>query len=187
MARRGFPLGPLLAHSSLGRRRPSDQIRRSSGSSARTKQRRRRPPLNPRSLSPSPFSLHATQRRPERPWRLGKRVAGAAVGPLAGARAPPVRERAAVERPGGGALSPRARALVPPASRTASGCLLWSARLARAALIRPAQVRPWVTHRPSKSGVPFPLGLGFETFLSDPRSSCFSLTFVSIRTRNFLS
>ena len=41
-------------------------------------------------------------------------MAGAAVGPLAGARAPPVRERAAVERPGGGALSPRARALVPP-------------------------------------------------------------------------
>ena len=40
-------------------------------------------------------------------------MAGAAVGPLAGARAPPVRERAAVERPGGGALSPRARARAP--------------------------------------------------------------------------
>ena len=40
-------------------------------------------------------------------------MAGAAIGPLAGARAPPVRERAAVERPGGGALSPRARARAP--------------------------------------------------------------------------
>ena len=40
-------------------------------------------------------------------------MAGAAVGPLAGARAPPVRERAAVEQPGSGALSPRARARAP--------------------------------------------------------------------------
>ena len=31
LARRGFPLGPIVAHSSLGHRRPSDQIRRSSG------------------------------------------------------------------------------------------------------------------------------------------------------------
>ena len=109
-------------------------------------------------------------------------MAGAAVGPLAGARAPPVRERAAVERPGGGALSPRARALVPPASRTASGCLLWCAPLARAALIRPAQVRPWVTHRPSKSGVPFPLGLGlvlgFRLFFSF--SICIELLFLCL-------
>ena len=40
-------------------------------------------------------------------------MAGAAVGPLAGTRAPPMRERAAVERPGGGALSPCARARAP--------------------------------------------------------------------------
>ena len=53
-------------------------------------------------------------------------MAGAAIDPLAGARAPPMRERAAVEWLGGGAPSPRA--LVPPASRTASGCLLlWCA------------------------------------------------------------
>jgi len=45
-------------------------------------------------------------------------VAGAAIDPLAGARAPPMRERAAVEWLGGGAPSPRA--LIPPASRTAS-------------------------------------------------------------------
>ena len=49
----------------------------------------------------------------------GGGVAGAAIDPLAGARAPPMRERAAVEWLGGGAPSPRA--LVPPASRTASG------------------------------------------------------------------
>ena len=46
-------------------------------------------------------------------------MAGAAIDPLAGARAPSMRERAAVEWLGGGAPSPRA--LVPPASRTASG------------------------------------------------------------------
>jgi len=49
----------------------------------------------------------------------GGGVAGAAIDPLAGARAPPMRERAAVEWLGGGAPSPRA--LMPPASRTASG------------------------------------------------------------------
>jgi len=49
----------------------------------------------------------------------GGGVAGAAIDPLAGARAPPKRERAAVEWLGGGAPSPRA--LVPPASRTTSG------------------------------------------------------------------
>ena len=40
-------------------------------------------------------------------------MAGAAIGPLASARAPPVRERDAIERPGGGALSPYARARAP--------------------------------------------------------------------------
>ena len=71
---------------------------------------------------PSPFSLstrngggHGDDGHGDR----GGGVAGAAIDPLAGARAPPMRERAAVEWLGGGAPSPRA--LVPPASRTASG------------------------------------------------------------------
>jgi len=70
---------------------------------------------------PSPFSLHdgGGGHGDDGHGDRGGGVAGAAIDPLTGARAPPMRERAAVEWLGGGAPSPRA--LVPPASRTASG------------------------------------------------------------------
>ena len=106
------------------------------------------PFLSPRDAAATRASMAAGEKRGRRRRRPPRRRACSAR-----AGAPPSSGLAAVPRT-------LARALVPPASRTASGCLLCCAPLARAALIRPAQVRPWVMHRPSKSGVPFPLGLG---------------------------
>ena len=116
-AHRARPPGPHSAQDAAELSRPSDLIRRPAATLAGSKPATPVFPETLATLSPSPFSLHATQRRPERPWRLGKQVAGAAVGPLAGARAPPVRERAAVEPAVDGAtLSSPARAT--PASRS---------------------------------------------------------------------
>ena len=87
-------------------------------------------------------------------------MSGATVGPLAGACAPPVRERAAVERPGGGALIPsaRARALGPETASGGASC----------AAPRRSGLRGSVPHEGGRlwGGAgeyppPFALGLGF--------------------------
>ena len=127
------------------------------------------PFLSPRDAAATRASMAAGEKRGRRRRRPPRRRARSA-------RARARRRRAAwwwCPKPS------RARARAPGVPN-GEGCLLWSARLARAALIRPAQVRPWVTHRPSKSGVPFPLGLGLGFRLFFSFSICIELLFLCL-------
>ena len=118
------PPGPHLARDAAKPSRPSDLIRRPAATLAGSKPATPALPRNPSDISPSPFSLHATQRQPRSggdghggrggednaaPSRLARRCARSPVG-----------ERAAVELAMDGALLSSPRACAPASRRRAA-------------------------------------------------------------------
>jgi len=139
---------------------------------------------NPSGISPSPFSLHATQRRPERHGGRAEQAGRRHRGLLAGARARRRVRAPPLSRPWTEPCSraPRARPRRPEATSGGASC----------AAPRRSRLRGSVPHEggrlwggPGEYPPPFALGLGFAVRFDS--KSTFSFDLLSIRGEILLS